>query len=606
MDLQSESVDKKVSSAFIQTQPLSEDAYQHNTLSTDLGLYKALYNIDQAPVAFKHLFKPADISDSDSDSGNSEYFDALMVQPNPTTDVTDRKSCHCNSPTFTTHSPCANPLQVPPEEGSTTGEGENGGVQVLQDGHCDSFQALGVEPVLQPRTLMMLNKQSVKSSTWIVDSGANICIVNDKELFTDFRALSYKIGTADDQLGISVQGGGKVTLSLCVDGEETADLELTSVAYAPSARCNILSLSWIAETSGLKGSWDKARMTIAYGDQVIGVAPLIDGLYQLQIFYQPDTGAIAELEDNLVMVTNDSDDSSSDSSDSPPSEDANDSDNQSDGVSSDPEDAEEEDSDALPAGVVPPEVVSITEYDDHPLWLAHRKLGHLGFANMRLLLKMSTGLDIADDQIKIMIGRICPVCAQAKAVKRIPKDPAKRRAKKLGELIHVDGWGPYHLASWNGNYSILGFTDDATRMSWSVAYSNKDQLLVLFRDMHNRLERRYNIKIRAYRMDNELPGYGIFTDWTRKHGITLEPGVSGSHHMNGVAERGFRTEREKAASIMQDNDLSDRIKGIIKRDAERFLEDSALPKMLWTEAFKHALWLKNRSPTRALKNKKTP
>jgi hypothetical protein len=76
--------------------------------------------------------------------------------------------------------------------------------------------------------------------------------------------------------------------------------------------------------------------------------------------------------------------------------------------------------------------------------------------------------------------------------------------------------------------------------------------------------------------------------------------------MNGVAERGFRTEREKAAAMMQDNALSQRIKAIIKRDAERLLEDSELPEMLWIEAFKHAIWLKNRSPIRALKDKKTP
>jgi hypothetical protein len=76
--------------------------------------------------------------------------------------------------------------------------------------------------------------------------------------------------------------------------------------------------------------------------------------------------------------------------------------------------------------------------------------------------------------------------------------------------------------------------------------------------------------------------------------------------MNGVAERGFRIEREKAAAMMQDNALSQRIKAIVKRDAERLLEDSELPEMLWIEAFKHAIWLKNRSPIRALKDKKTP
>lgn len=128
----------------------------------------------------------------------------------------------------------------------------------------------------------------------------------------------------------------------------------------------------------------------------------------------------------------------------------------------------------------------------------------------------------------------------------------------------------------------------------------------MFRDIHNMIERKHNVKVRNYRLDNELVSYGVFMDWIRKNGITLEPSVPNSHHMNGVAERAFRTEREKAASMMQDAKLSQRIKDIIKRDAECFLNDSSLPETLWNEAFKHALWLKNRSPTRALKVKKTP
>jgi hypothetical protein len=172
--------------------------------------------------------------------------------------------------------------------------------------------------------------------------------------------------------------------------------------------------------------------------------------------------------------------------------------------------AAESQDDDLPDGVVPPEVISLEEYDTHPVWTLHRKLGHLGFSNMRLLLKMSNGIDVTDTQIKVMIGHICPVCATAKGVKHIPKDPARRRATKLGELIHVDGWGLYNMASWNGHYHILVLTDDATRMSWCIAYSNKDQLPVVCRDLHNRIEKKYNVTIRGYRMDSELPSYGIF------------------------------------------------------------------------------------------------
>ena len=37
-----------------------------------------------------------------------------------------------------------------------------------------------------------------------------------------------------------------------------------------------------------------------------------------------------------------------------------------------------------------------------------------------------------------------------------------------------------------------------------------------------------------------------------------------------------------------------------------FLHSSGAPKFLWEEAVNHAVWLKNRSATRALENGKTP
>jgi len=50
--------------------------------------------------------------------------------------------------------------------------------------------------------------------------------------------------------------------------------------------------------------------------------------------------------------------------------------------------------------------------------------------------------------------------------------------------------------------------------------------------------------------------------------------------MNGVAKRGFRTDREKAAAMIQDANLSTRIKKTIGRKAEEILASSSLPESL--------------------------
>ncbi|SMR62528.1 unnamed protein product [Zymoseptoria tritici ST99CH_1E4] len=78
--------------------------------------------------------------------------------------------------------------------------------------------------------------------------------------------------------------------------------------------------------------------------------------------------------------------------------------------------------------------------------------------------------------------------------------------------------------------------------------------------------------------------------------------------MNGVAERGFRTDREKASSMMFEANLSSvgqRILSILDVRTQQSLRQVPLPETVALDAFEHAIWLKNRSPTRAMKNKKT-
>lgn len=75
----------------------------------------------------------------------------------------------------------------------------------------------------------------------------------------------------------------------------------------------------------------------------------------------------------------------------------------------------------------------------------HRRLGHLGVENMRRLLKVSEGINLTNQQVREKLGTICPVCATTRAIVKIPRDPATRRYKKPGDLIHLDSWGPYSV-----------------------------------------------------------------------------------------------------------------------------------------------------------------
>lgn len=396
---------------------------------------------------------------------------------------------------------------------------------------------------LNPQTMMLLKDDAVeRSSMWIVDSGANVCIANDKAWFSEFQKITYTVGTANNG-GLHIEGTGTVLLQLITDGNEPVELELHHVAYARDARCNILSLSWIAEKAGLTGHWGIKGMSIRTAEGFeIGHASLIDGLFHLQIDpphhpsdVQPSQGEPILLQANS---TRDAEAVGEDSMRTPDQQ--------------------------LPPGVQPPFVVSLLDYDD-PVWKWHRRMGHLSIQSLRDLLKVSNGIDLTDKQLQAKLGTICPVCATTRAVNRIPRDPATRRATNPGEIMHADTWGPYPVGAWDGTIYVLAMTDDATRFTWSARYATKDKIPNVFRHLHRTIEKRNNITIRAYRLDNEFPSYGELRDWFQRHAISLENSVPHTHHMNGVAERGFRTDRERASAMLQEatNSISSTISKIL-------------------------------------------
>ncbi|KAM3559037.1 hypothetical protein ARSEF4850_004308 [Beauveria asiatica] len=277
--------------------------------------------------------------------------------------------------------------------------------------------------VLSPQTMMLLKDEALeRSHRWIVDSGANVCIANDKAWFSEFQKISYTVGTANNG-GLHIDGAGTVPLHLITDGNDPVELELHNVAYAQDARCNILSLSWIAEKAKLRGIWGIKGISIITADGFeIGHASLIDGLYHLQV-NPPMTEAPKEShrreEESIALQVND----------------AEDSDAVGNGSTLTPDQR-------LPPGVQPPFVVPLLDYDN-PVWKWHRRMGHLSIQSLRDLLKVSNGIDLTDKQLQGELGVMCPVCATTKAVNRVPRDPATRRATSPGEMMHADAWGPY-------------------------------------------------------------------------------------------------------------------------------------------------------------------
>ncbi|SCN96432.1 uncharacterized protein FFFS_02244 [Fusarium fujikuroi] len=352
--------------------------------------------------------------------------------------------------------------------------------------------------------------------TILLDSGADICIFNDKRWFSSIKPLDISVSSVENTQCLQIEGGGSVTISLVTTDDDVMPLTILEAAYAPSAKYNIVSMSYLAKRAKICGKWNESCVTLEYDGCEVGQALLIDGLYHLSV--KP----------------------------------------------------------SLPAQTA---FVGSINYD-HPVWIWHRRLGHLSLQNMVNLLDVSNGIPLTKQQIRAQMMHICPICATSRALLHIPRDPATRRQKELR-------------------------TDDATRWTTAKPMVRKSDLLTVFRDNHYQLEVAYGIVVRCYRFDTEFAN-GPVGKWLNKKHIPFEPTVPYAHYMGGTHERVNRIIREKAAPMIQEQSISGQLTKIITGKALETIQETKLPENLWVEAMRYSVWLKNRSPTRALKDKTTP
>ena len=458
-------------------------------------------------------------------------------------------------------SPLSTPHQIPADSSTSLerkgGDGGSVGVRAFLTCQSRSFDSL-CNAVLPSS----IKGKGIVPNTWIVDSGANLHLVNNKRWFSTYTELHDSVGTADGKGQLRIEGGGTVSLTLQTK-DDPVELILTTVVYAPDLRCNILSTSLLARKGRMKGWWDEEGMVIqdSDGQEVANARLTVEGLYQLNVLGGPEYQQSA------------------------------------DGAEKEPM--------SMPPGVRPPYVMATVDFSD-PVWKWHRRMGHLGFENLRRLLKVSDGINLTDKQIKAKLGAVCPICATTRAVVRIPREPATRRFKDTGNLIHLDTWGPYPVIGWDRTKLFLLATDDATRYTWYFRLKSKDEIPQGVRRLLKLAERTHQFKTRRVRFDNELFNNGLITAWLNKHSITIEPTAAYAHNQNGVAERGHRTERDKSSAMLQEASVASRVRTIISERGQELLRNTEISESLWPEAFAHAIWLKNRSPTRALKTKRTP
>jgi hypothetical protein len=215
----------------------------------------------------------------------------------------------------------------------------------------------------------------------------------------------------------------------------------------------------------------------------------------------------------------------------------------------------------------------------------HHKMGHINHDNLRDMIKKSmvTGIDLDMDSTADM----CTTCLGAKATRKpFPRKSTSDRAKKYGDKIVSDIWGPATVDSLGGKKYYNAYMDLATHEERVFFLKRKAEAFGVYKKYEAWVEVQRDARIKIFGTDRggEFMS-NEFMDYLERRGTVRHLTVHDSPQSNGKSEWSNRTHLDQARAM---------------------LFAAKLPRFLWAEAVRHSVWLRNRAPTRALQAQMTP
>jgi hypothetical protein len=207
----------------------------------------------------------------------------------------------------------------------------------------------------------------------------------------------------------------------------------------------------------------------------------------------------------------------------------------------------------------------------------HRRLAHMYDRRIETLAGMVDGIEIKgepEDNAQSNPER-CEVCQRTRAKRQISRRPAERshtfgRFGRLHfDLVQLD-------EAYNGHKWISHLFVEGIRLHMSQSHEKKsgcvDAIIKFIAICRNQLR----MPIKVFKSDNEKTLGRAIKEYCEEEGILAEFSVIGTPEQNGFIERAG---------------------GIIITTARALILDSGLPKKLWPEAVRAAVYLINRTPT---------
>ena len=253
---------------------------------------------------------------------------------------------------------------------------------------------------------------------------------------------------------------------------------------------------------------------------------------------------------------------------------------------------------------------NIASHAEHDEILWHRRFCHIGFDNLRKIIKndLVDGIDVKITKEKYA----CENCYDGKNHK-IPFYPNKSESNRNPiSLIHSDICGPIKPESLGGGNYFITFIDDATRFCWIYILKHKSEAFETFKKFKLMVENQFNSKIHALR--TVVKQKSDTFDTSKKFMSMGENQLSSKIHAlrtDGGGEycsNAFETFLENCGIIHEktivktpeQNGVSERKSCSLVEMIRCMISDSNLPKTFWAEALNTANYVMNRCPTVAL------
>ena len=214
----------------------------------------------------------------------------------------------------------------------------------------------------------------------------------------------------------------------------------------------------------------------------------------------------------------------------------------------------------------------------------HLRLGHLNGQQLERIVQKDLAIGVNIPRKEEL--SFCEGCIEGKMHRKPFKPVGEIRSTRRLQLVHSDVCGPMQTASMGGKKYFVTFIDDYSRCCSVYFLRHKSEVMEKFKEFEAGAMNASDRRIGTLCTDNGGEYLSKeFEYYLKFKGIRHELTVPHSPEQNGVAERMNRTLMESARAMMS---------------------HAKLPNSYWAEAVSTAAYVRNRTPTTAIKEDKTP